>query len=61
MFLGIQGIDRMGVENRVSLYADDLLYISYPVENVPKILEKLTEFGSFSGYKLNLLKRMFPN
>lgn len=58
----IQGIDRMGMEHRVSLYADDLLlYISYPVENVPKIVEKLTDFGSFSGYKLNLSKsECFP-
>lgn len=31
----IQGIDRMGMEHRVSLYEDDLLlYISNPVENV---------------------------
>lgn len=58
----IQGIDRMGMEHKVSLYADDLLlYISNPVENVPKIVQKLSIFGSFSGYKLNLSKsECFP-
>ncbi len=47
----IKGIDRMGIEHRVSLYADDmLLYISNPVENVPKIVQNLSAFSNFSGF-----------
>lgn len=43
----------------LSLYADDLLlYISDPDESIPKLLEVLQTFGSFSGYKLNLTKSL---
>jgi len=58
----IKGIDRMGIEHRVSLYADDmLLYVSNPVENVPKIVQNLSAFGNFSGYKLHFSKSLcFP-
>ncbi len=50
------------VQNIVSLYADDLLlYISNPVENVPKIVQNFSAFGSFSGYKLHFSKSLcFP-
>ena len=58
----IHGLHRMGVEHRISLYADDLLvYISDPVSCVPNVVEMLHVFGLFSGYKLNLSKReCFP-
>ena len=40
---------------RVSLYADDLLlYISDPVPCASDIVKMLDQFGSFSGYKLNV-------
>lgn len=57
-----KGIFRNHVEHRVSLYADDLLlYISDPVPRAPDIVNMLNQFGSFSGYKLNLLKsECFP-
>ena len=52
-----QGIIRGGIEHRVSLYADDLLlYVSLPTTCASKIVSFLEEFGSFSGYKLNLQK-----
>ena len=58
----IHGLHRMGVEHRISLYADDLLvYISDPVSCVPNVVEMLRVFGLFSGYKLNLSKsECFP-
>ncbi|CAJ1062856.1 LINE-1 reverse transcriptase -like protein [Xyrichtys novacula] len=57
-----QGIRRWGLEYKVSLYADDLLiYISDPVFSVPKIIQLLNRFGTFSGYRLNFNKsECFP-
>lgn len=56
------GIFRAGLEHRVSLYADDLLlYVTDPISCVDDILQILTTFGSFSGYKLNIGKsECFP-
>uniref|UniRef100_A0A671TSK6 Reverse transcriptase domain-containing protein n=1 Tax=Sparus aurata TaxID=8175 RepID=A0A671TSK6_SPAAU len=56
------GIFRAGLEHRVSLYADDLLlYVTDPIGCVDNILQILTTFGSFSGYKLNISKtECFP-
>lgn len=58
----IHGILRGGLENRLSLYADDmLLYISDPVTSIAKIVSVLQSFGQISGYKLNLSKsECFP-
>lgn len=51
--LGIQR-DQM---HKVSLFADDLLiFISDPLTRIPKFLTLLKDFGTFSGYKLNLHK-----
>lgn len=56
----IPGIKRGGVEHKVSLYADDLLlYIFDPVRTIPYALNTLKNFGSFSGYKLNIDKSDF--
>ena len=58
----LQGVRRGGIEHRVSLYADDLLlYVNDPVASSPSIESILMEFGSFSGYKLNLKKsELYP-
>uniref|UniRef100_A0A3Q1EXS2 Reverse transcriptase domain-containing protein n=1 Tax=Acanthochromis polyacanthus TaxID=80966 RepID=A0A3Q1EXS2_9TELE len=58
----IIGITRKGIEQRVSLYADDLLlYISKPNISVPSVLSILHKYGCISGYKLNLSKsELFP-
>uniref|UniRef100_A0AAR2JQE7 Reverse transcriptase domain-containing protein n=1 Tax=Pygocentrus nattereri TaxID=42514 RepID=A0AAR2JQE7_PYGNA len=58
----IKGIIRNGIEYKVSLYADDLLlYITDPDRTLPAVLSILEDFGSFSGYKLNLGKsECFP-
>lgn len=50
-------IFRNGVEQRASLYADDLLlYVSNFSVSVPAALSILNSFGAISGYKLNLSK-----
>ena len=57
-----QGVHRGSREQRVSLYADDLLlYAQSPAESIPHILSLLKEFGRVSGYKLNFSKsELFP-
>lgn len=53
----IKGIQRAGLEHKVSLYADDmLLYLSQPLSSLPKLVTLLTEFGKISGYKVNIQK-----
>lgn len=58
----ITGIFRNGVEQRVSLYVDDLLlYISNFSVSIPAALTIFNSFGAISGYKLNLNKsELFP-
>ncbi|KAA0701525.1 LINE-1 reverse transcriptase -like protein [Triplophysa tibetana] len=58
----IIGITRFGLEQKVSLYADDLLlYVSNLSVSVPAALDILSSFGQISGYKLNLDKsELFP-
>ena len=53
----ITGIVRNGIEQRTSLYADDLLlYISDISTSIPAILDIFSSFGPISGYKLNVDK-----
>uniref|UniRef100_A0A669BN31 Reverse transcriptase domain-containing protein n=1 Tax=Oreochromis niloticus TaxID=8128 RepID=A0A669BN31_ORENI len=58
----ITGVTRYGIEQRVSLYADDLLlYISEPASSFPMVLSILEQFSLISGYNLNLTKsELFP-
>lgn len=53
---GYSGVTRGGGEHKVSLYADDLLYISNPSKSIPVIVSALKKFGKISGYKLNMGK-----
>lgn len=54
--IDIKGINRGGLECKVSLYADDLLlYISDPLFSLPKLLGTLEHFGKISC-KINLQK-----
>ena len=54
---GFEGVSRAGTVHKLSLYADDLLlYMSNPVASLPVVLNILDNFGSYSGYKLNLYK-----
>ena len=53
----IKGIIRNGIENKVSLYADDmLLYLTDPGSSLPEALGLLKTFGQISGYKINIQK-----
>lgn len=53
----IKGIVSCGQEQKVSLYADDLLlFITDFSVSIPAALSLLDLFGSVSGYKLNLCK-----
>ncbi len=58
----VQGIFRAGLEQKVSLYADDLiLFLSNPLLSIPRALLILDSFSIFSGYKLNFSKsELFP-
>uniref|UniRef100_A0A8C4XA88 Reverse transcriptase domain-containing protein n=1 Tax=Erpetoichthys calabaricus TaxID=27687 RepID=A0A8C4XA88_ERPCA len=58
----IKGIVREGLEQKISLYADDMvLYISDPENTVPAVLTALTEFQKISGLRINLNKSiLFP-
>ena len=52
-----EGITHHGMVHKLSLYADDLLLmISNPLSSLPPILSILYQFGSVSGYKLNIQK-----
>lgn len=45
------------LEERVSLYADDmLLYLSDPLNSIPIALEIIQEFGRYSRFKVKLDK-----
>lgn len=57
-----EGIIRGDKVHKVSLYADDLLlYITNPAKSLPSILSKLEQFGTLSGYKVNMQKsEVFP-
>lgn len=55
--VNIKGIVRGGIENKVSLYADDmLLYLTDPSASLPKLLDLLNTFGQISRYKINIQK-----
>lgn len=58
----LRGIDRGGQTHKLSLYADDLiLYLSDPSISIPKALAIISNFGKFSGYRINLTKSLlFP-
>ena len=55
----LQGISIPGeiAEHRIGLFADDLItFLQSPNTTLPKLMEIMEEFGSLSGYKLNVTK-----
>lgn len=53
----ITGILIKNTQYKICLYADDILItLTNPQVSLPKLLSLLKEFGSYSGYKLNLQK-----
>lgn len=48
------GLNVGGIQQKISLYADDvLLYVLQPETSVLRLVDVITLFGSFSGYKIN--------
>lgn len=53
----IKGIMVRGLEQKICLYADNvLLLITVPETSIPRLMSTLKEFGTYSGYKLNVQK-----
>ena len=51
-------------EVKLSLFADDILYIKSPKDSIRKLLELISEFSKVSGYKRNTQKSLaflYPN
>ena len=46
-------------EVKLSLFADDIiLYIQNPIDSIRKLLELISEFSNFAGYKINTQKSL---
>uniref|UniRef100_A0A3P9MGF8 Reverse transcriptase domain-containing protein n=1 Tax=Oryzias latipes TaxID=8090 RepID=A0A3P9MGF8_ORYLA len=53
----IKGVKVSGKEQKLSLFADDLLLtISQPTKTLAIIMDSLKDFGTLSGYKINVNK-----
>lgn len=53
----IKGVTMKSGEQKLALFADDLLIsITQPTQTLPKLMKLLEEFGSISGYKININK-----
>lgn len=51
---GIFGYNTRDTRNKISLYADDvLIYITKLETSIPNLLNLITQFGQFSGYRIN--------
>ena len=54
----IKGIQIGKEEAKISLFADDILYIENPKDSVRKSLELVSEFSKVAGYKINTQKSL---
>ena len=55
----IKGIQIRKEEVKLSLFADDMiLYIENPKDSIRKLLELISEFSKFAGYKINIQKSL---
>ena len=54
----IKGIQIWKEEVKLSLFADDILYIENPKDITRKLLELINEFGKVAGYKINAQKSL---
>lgn len=53
----IKGATMISGEQKVALFADDLLIsLTQPTQTLPKMKKMLEEYGSLSGYKINVNK-----
>ena len=49
----IKGIQIGREEVKLSLYADDILYVENPKDSTQKLLKLINEFSKGAGYKIN--------
>ena len=49
---------QIGKEVKLSLFADDILYIEDPKDATRKLLELINEFAKVAGYKINAQKSL---
>ncbi len=53
----IEGLRLEKKTYKILLYADDILiYLNSPQQSIPYLIDMISNFGSFSGYKINILK-----
>ena len=53
-----KGIQIGKEEVKLSLFADDILYIENPKDATSNLLELINEFGKVAGYKINAQKSL---
>ena len=54
----IEGIQIRKEEVKLSLFADDILYIENPKDSIRKLLELISEFRKVAGYIINTQKSL---
>ena len=54
---GIKGIQIGREEVKLSLFADDILYIENPKESIGKLLEVINNYSKVAGYKINCINQ----
>ena len=54
----IKGIQIEKEEVKLSLFADDMLYIENPKDATRKLVELINEIGKAAGYKMNAQKSL---
>ena len=54
----IKGIQIEKEEVKLSVFADDILYIENPKDTITKLLELISEFSKATGYKINTQKSL---
>uniref|UniRef100_A0AAQ6AKY8 Reverse transcriptase domain-containing protein n=1 Tax=Amphiprion ocellaris TaxID=80972 RepID=A0AAQ6AKY8_AMPOC len=53
----IEGLLLNNCQRRISLYADDvLIFLNSPSRSIPKLINLITQYSSFSGYKIYFSK-----
>ena len=52
----IKGIQIGKEEMKLSLFADDIMYMENPIDSTKKLLDLINEFGKTAGYNVNTKK-----
>ena len=49
-------IEIAGIQHKLALYADDILYLTKIENTLPALMNNIKEYSTISGYKLNKQK-----